>query len=524
MFDGIERVIQFARRPVTPFTGFLFALFLAGLACNAPRRFLHPSPEFTAEDLRQTVEAMPAPATSTSEPSTDATPGANPGFFEVPTAYPTPAAGSYRYQTRSGDTLESLAARFGVGVGEISGQGQLLPGSFLPEGVQLSIPERLEGLSPAQPILPDSELVYSPTAAGFDLETFVSDAGGFLSAYHEELEVDVVLSGAQIVERVASELSVNPRLLLAILDLRSGWLFEHPPGAADERYPLGFRIAGREGLYEEVRIAATQLNLAYYGWREGSFQTIHLEDGATLRLDPTLNAGTVAVMHLFSILESWQDWVEELYGPAGFPVRYKSLFGDAWARAAGVNPLIPPGLVQPALELPFRTGEAWSFTAGPHNAWNAGTPLGALDFSPITGEEPCAISTRWVTASAPGAIVRAADHAVAVDLDGDGFEGTGWVVIYYHLASSGMIEQGTRAALEQPLGHPSCQGGQATGTHVHVARKYNGEWLAADGPVPFILSGWRVIAGERMYQGQLVRDGQVVTADSAGRSGSTIRK
>jgi len=514
-------VVPFMKRPLTLA---IFALFFAALACNAPGRLVRRSSGFTAEDLRQTVEAMPSPVSLTPEPSVNITPGATSAVYSVPSPYPSPEGATYEYETRSGDTLSGLAGRFGVEPGEITSQSPLPEKGFLTPGTLLSIPDRLEDLSPAQPILPDSELVYSPTAADFDLQAFVDQADGFLSTYHEQLEDDQEHSGAQIIQRVANELSVNPRLLLALLDLRSGWLFDHPPGAGSERYPLGFRIAGREGLYEEMRIVATQLNLAYYGWREGSFQTIHFEDGITLRLNPTLNAGTVAVMHLFSLFSSWQDWVDALYGPAGFPVRYHSLFGNAWARAALVNPLIPAGLIQPALELPFRTGEAWSFTAGPHNAWNAGTPLGALDFSPITGEEPCAVSTRWVTASAPGVVVRAADHAVALDLDGDGFEGTGWVILYFHLASTGMIQPGTRVTLEQPLGHPSCQGGQATGTHVHIARKYNGEWLAADGPVPFMLSGWQAVAGERIYQGQLVRGEQVVTADSSGRAGSTIRK
>ena len=49
---------------------------------------------------------------------------------------------------------------------------------------------------------------------------------------------------------------------------------------------------------------------------------------------------------------------------------------------------------------------------------------------------------------------------------------------------------GTWVENNTPLGHPSCEGGQATGTHVHIARKYNGEWLAADGPLPMVLSGW----------------------------------
>jgi len=85
-----------------------------------------------------------------------------------------------------------------------------------------------------------------------------------------------------------------------------------------------------------------------------------------------------------------------------------------------------------------------------------------------------------------------------------------------------MIAQGSRVDQDARLGHPSCEGGASTGTHVHLARKYNGEWIAVDGPVPFILSGWRVIAGERSYQGELVKDDLVVTANPGGPSSSII--
>ena len=43
---------------------------------------------------------------------------------------------------------------------------------------------------------------------------------------------------------------------------------------------------------------------------------------------------------------------------------------------------------------------------------------------------------------------------------------------------------------------PSCEGGNATGTHLHIARKYNGEWVQAYGPIPFDLSGWIPFGGE----------------------------
>jgi len=65
-------------------------------------------------------------------------------------------------------------------------------------------------------------------------------------------------------------------------------------------------------------------------------------------------------------------------------------------------------------------------------------PRGALDPSPITGGDPCAVLPAWATASAPGLVVPAADNGVAQDLDGDGRESTGWVLLYYHLAAFGV--------------------------------------------------------------------------------------
>ncbi len=96
---------------------------------------------------------------------------------------------------------------------------------------------------------------------------------------------------------------------------------------------------------------------------------------------------------------------------------------------------------------------------------------------------------------------------------------TGWVLLFYHLADQGMISPWVRVETGDPLGHPSCQGGRATGKHVHVARKYNGEWLPADGPVPFTLGGWLVVADARNYYGSLVRGSEVVTSDSSGAQG-----
>jgi hypothetical protein len=126
---------------------------------------------------------------------------------------------------------------------------------------------------------------------------------------------------------------------------------------------------------------------------------------------------------------------------------------------------------------------------------------------------------------APGQIVRSESSYVVLDLDGDGFEQTGWVVIYQHVATKDRIPAGTQVAAGARIGHPSCEGGEATGTNLHIARKYNGEWVAAGGPLPFDLSGWIAHEGNAPYQGTLTKDSQTVIANQTGtRESQIIRK
>jgi murein DD-endopeptidase MepM/ murein hydrolase activator NlpD len=200
------------------------------------------------------------------------------------------------------------------------------------------------------------------------------------------------------------------------------------------------------------------------------------------------------------------------------------MFGDSWARAASIEPLFPLGLVQPPLELPFATGERWSLTGGPHEAWKTGSPRGALDLAPVTGEPACAVSRLWISAPAAGLVVRSQRNVVAIDLDGDGFEQTGWVLVFFHVADKERIPAGTWVAADDRIGHPSCEGGRSTGTHVHITRKYNGEWIAADGPLPLVLSGWQAYAGEKNYLGELRRGAQVAVASPVGPRTSIVTR
>jgi hypothetical protein len=111
---------------------------------------------------------------------------------------------------------------------------------------------------------------------------------------------------------------------------------------------------------------------------------------------------------------------------------------------------------------------------------------------------------------------------VIIDLDGDGHEQTGWNVLYMHIADAERVSSGAWLEVDDPIGHPSCEGGTSTGIHVHIARKYNGEWIAADGPLPFVLSGWVAYAGKKDYLGELKKGDQVAVASPVGPRTSIV--
>jgi LasA protease len=510
----------------------LAAWIVVSLACNFPGYSPDATP-LSGEALRQTLAALGGYDTPAPTGSAQVYPGETPAPLAglqtatppgLPTALPGPILGDptrIRYFAQPGDTLVSLAGRFKVASELILSSQPIPAAAFIPPGQELRIPNLLGETPYPSAVLPDSAVVNSPVAAGFDLPGFIHQADGYLSTYTERLG-GKTLTAAEVVQLVSIESSVNPKLLLALVEFQTGWVAGQPANAMDTRYPVGFHVTGWSGLYKELVIAATHLNIGYYGWRAGTYTELRYRSQGSDRLSPGLNAGSVAVQSLFARLYDRPDYAAAIYGPQGFANTYAQMFGDPWAVAAQVEPLFPTGAAQPELALPFAAGERWSLTGGPHLSWKTGSPRGAIDWAPTLGERGCVVSRAWVTAPAPGLVTRSDRNVVALDLDGDGFEQTGWVIVFLHVADAERIQAGTPVSLDDRLGHPSCEGGAATGTHVHMARKYNGEWLAADGPLPFILSGWQVFAGEKNYQGELHKGDQVVAASSVGPRSSTV--
>jgi LasA protease len=449
-------------------------------------------------------------------------------FVPTPLAGPTPLpvrdphlpGELFDYSAQSGDTLPALAAHFNTTVEEILAANPDLPDTVttLPHGYPMSIPVYYTPLTGLPfHILPDSEVVYGPSVVEFDISIEIRQRPGFLSglsdfAYKRQREA------WQVVEVIARNYSVNPRVLLALLEYRTQALTKPFPEGDEATYPLGVEQPRYKGLFWQLIWAAERLNDGYYGWRTGTLREIELADGLLVRPDPWQNAGTVALHMVFAGMYNQEDF-NHAVSPDGFYQTFEQLWGDPFD--LGVN-LIPGNLAQPELALPFIPNRIWDFTAGPHYSWGTSLPLGALDFGPPAEQSGCTPSAEWITAPAAGLIVRSDEAIITLDLDGDGDERTGWVLFFFHVGTADRIAEGTLVRQGDLLGHPSCEGGRATGTHLHLARRYNGEWIPAGGPLAFTLSGWVTAYGNEIYEGTLTKDSNIVYASEISSATSHI--
>ncbi|MCC6147175.1 MAG: LysM peptidoglycan-binding domain-containing protein [Anaerolineaceae bacterium] len=407
------------------------------------------------------------------------------------------------YEAQPGDTIPALAAHFNTTEKEIFKANPIIPADVttLPPGLPMNIPIYYQALwgSPYQ-ILPDSLFVNGPAQSDFDAVAFVLKSPGWFKNYEFYTSAGTLKGGA-LINHLASNFSISPRVLLALVEFQTGALSSLDSTKAGEEYPLGYQHYAHQGLYRQLTWAANILNNGYYGWRTGKLTSFELADGSLERLDPWQNAATVALHHYFAQTMSGDQYQQTIHSQ-GFKAVYESLFG---VMPEDIPPHIPGNLKQPAMNFPFELGKSWAFTGGPHTGWGTGEPFSALDFAPPAVVGGCNATEEWATAVANGVIARKSTAIAELDLDGDGNERTGWVLFHLHLSTESIPPVGARLKAGDPIGHPSCEGGISTGTHVHIARKYNGEWITASGPLAFNLEGWIAASGNTPYEGTMTR-------------------
>lgn len=353
-------------------------------------------------------------------------------------------------------------------------------------------------------LLPDSEFVYGPTLYGFDTVDYVAEQAGFLSRHLEVVDGQTLIGG-QIVERVARDYSIGPRMLLAIVEMRSGWVSQaQPPRTTD---PLATGVGGTpSALYNGLADAAEALQALYYAHRLEGVRAFPLGGGRSASVSAR-NPGTWALT----------AWLSRGVAPEAWPgLEAQSRFWTAWVSLFGEDPYafqttetLPPGPLRSPLRLPFADGATWYFVEGPASPRGAGAARASVGFAPPPAQAGgCLPSVEPVLAVADGRIVRSGDGGVALDLDTDDFEGSGWVLVYRHLIPEGRVAAGTRVSAGDRLGFPGCVDGESDLNQIRIARKHNGEWVPADrADSPWVLGGWIVTPGAQEGQGAMTLPG-----------------
>lgn len=455
----------------------------AGLTTGGDAATVTPQPVPTGNDTG--VNSGPAPTADT------------------PRGVPSQGVITSTYTVQRGDTLSGVALAFDISVADLMAMNGMSR-DIVRAGQTLLVRIPVRDNAPSVKLIPDSELVNGRGAINFDLAGAISQHRGYLDRYTEEV-ADETLSGAQIVQRVSEQTSVHPRVLLAALEFAGNWVTNPQPTGDQLLYPLGNRRTNLTGLYVQLSWAAGRLNEGYYGWRLGNRYVVMLEDRSYAFLGDGINAGTAGVQNWVAAISprtTWRDALQDDGRGGTFASTYRRLFGDPWRFDAGLP--VPAGTQQPELSLPWKKGELWYITGGPHSAWGRGTPWGALDFTSVN-VAGCRTLNEWVTAMADGVITRSTRGEVVQALDASGDDRAGWSVLYLHIGGKNRVEVGTRVKRGDRIGHPSCEGGISNGAHTHIVRRFNGEWINATGAIPFVMGGWQAAEAGEEYDGYLSR-------------------
>lgn len=457
------------------------------------------SPTVTQPAASQEVALSTATPTPTRRPSPTPTPPVE------PMPIPTPSGSPFVLHTISaGETLGYIAALYNTDLETLVKMNNLDgPEAIIQVDQSLRVPVQTDEIAPATPLIPDSEVVYSPAFVDFDIAAYIDEQGGYLASYEQYVDSEL-LTGPEIVERVAEQFSVGPRLLLALLDYYGEWVTNPSPTELQLSQPLGPHNPRGEDLYRALSFTANRINAGYYGYKRDGFWIFYLPDGSQAISAQGVNAGTIGLQNILAIYSDWDTWQKELNGD-GLLSTYRKMFGDPFDHA--VNPVVPITLKQPPLSLPWEVGKGFYFTSGPHGGYVDGSGWAAIDFGPPDVLGNCFYSAEPATAAADGVVVVARPGEIYLDLDGDGNIQTGWVLLYLHTALDvdTPVQVGQHLKKGDVIGYASCEAGLSNSSHVHFARRYNGEWLAAGGPVPMNLDGWVVQPNLVPYDGKMVR-------------------
>ena len=362
-------------------------------------------------------------------------------------------------------------------------------------------------------ILSDGQFVYGPNIGNFNIENYLNANTPHLLKYAEDLYGR------------SEYFSINPKIYLTLLEVHSHLI--SIPNAAITEDPFGLNNGG---FISQIEIVSNIMSDAYYlhlysysplPVSQRRLEPFVTPGGATIYVAPDTNAGTYAIIAgLAAINQQDISIILDNSQANGFYQTYVRLFGND-DPLDKTNHIYTPGevgvlmtpdylLPQPAegevlgalaapdnlLQLPYLQGLSWQF-GGVHNTAGGTTftDASALDFYPSGSSWGMNTSNMWVVASASGIPTRVSSCYFKI------LHNDGWETTYYHLENtqfiSGLINQNDKiGVIANTEAEAICNGGSASGPHVHFSLRHNGAFVAINGTP---LSGWYVHSGRYSY-------------------------
>lgn len=289
-----------------------------------------------------------------------------------------------------------------------------------------------------------------------------------------------------------SRFSVNPSLVLALMDMRSG-IITHPSVTALTK-PFG-QISYQTGFLDQMDDVLVQLASDYYNILEQQ----RLEFSTKHSLEVHKTAATQALERLFAAVGEWpEEQLDKLFET------HEALFGRPMATPeyeAFYSAMVTNKNARPRMQMPWQLGVTGWSSGGTHANNGASGAFSALDFA----RRP------WPSWGGRMDPIHAAHDGVAERVTSCGLRVThssGWGTFYYHLAQVAVREGQTirrndrLGVYANTLSQATCNGGSSTGPHVHFALLSRGTFVSLQDAR---LSNYQVNTGRDHYDSNCER-------------------
>ncbi|MFL5803562.1 MAG: peptidoglycan DD-metalloendopeptidase family protein [Roseiflexaceae bacterium] len=323
----------------------------------------------------------------------------------------------------------------------------------------------------------DHRFTYEPGFYAPQIQAFLDAQPGPLKQF-SFMVGDRRHSFAEVLTGQSSYYSVNPRVVLALLELQSRTLSTASPSAEQIGWAIGYHgeNGNKRGLAAQVRWAVRQILLARHDYPQ--YAPLTYADNSSVPPPPGMSMSEYAVARVLAPTTT-PDRLPQLL--QSFLETYTRLFGDPRTPPADWPPPAGPFLSWP-LEKPAQVTSFFdhggpflthNFRDGVVTYWGRQEIDIAFAYNGHDGWDYAAAPPDMALAAADGEVIFAgnaddncATHAVVLD------HGNGYRTLYWHLYRVD-VAIGDRVARGQPVGMVG-QSGCATGPHLHFGVQYLG--------------------------------------------------